>query len=136
MTAEEKVRELGLILDTPPGPLANYVPVVRTGNYLYFSGHIPPADANGNRIAGKLGAGMTTEQGYQVARDVTITLLTTLKRETNNLDSVRRIVKVVGFVNSAPDFIQQLQVVNGASDLLVEVFGPDIGRRPLRRRRR
>src|SRR5205823_4141885 len=90
--------------------------------------HLPAPDASGNRPAGKLGANLSPEEGYKLARDAAITLLATLRRELGSLDRVRNVVKVVGFVNSAPDFIQQPQVVNGASDLLVEVFGPEIGR--------
>src|SRR5438105_4463766 len=128
MTAEERIRELGLSLEAPAAPLANYVPVVRTGPLLFLSGHLPAPDASGNRPTGKLGANLSPEEGYKLARDAAITLLATLRRELGSLDRVRNVVKVVGFVNSAPDFIQQPQVVNGASDLLVEVFGPEIGR--------
>jgi enamine deaminase RidA (YjgF/YER057c/UK114 family) len=128
MTAEQRIRELGLNLEAPAGPLANYVPMVRTGNLLFLSGHLPAAGADGSRPAGKLGADLSVEQGYAAARQAAIALLTTIRRELGSLDRVRRIVKVLALVNSAPDFVQQPQVVNGASDLLVEVFGEAIGR--------
>jgi enamine deaminase RidA (YjgF/YER057c/UK114 family) len=128
MSAEERIRELGLNLEAAAGPLANYVPVVRSGNLLFLSGHLPPAGADGARPAGKLGADLSVEQGYAAARQAAVALLTTVRRETGSLDKVRRIVKVLALVNSAPDFVQQPQVVNGASDLLVEVFGETIGR--------
>jgi len=128
MAAEDRIRELGLDLQGAAGPLANYIPVVRTGNLLFLSGHLPPAGADGKRPAGKLGADLSVEEGYAAARAAAIALLTTVRREVGTLNRVRRIVKVLGMVNSAPDFVQQPQVVNGASDFLVEVFGEAIGR--------
>ena len=128
MAAEDRIRELGLDLQGAAGPLANYIPVVRTGNLLFLSGHLPPAGADGKRPAGKLGADLSVEEGYAAARSAAIALLTTVRREIGTLNRVRRIVKVLGMVNSAPDFVQQPQVVNGASDFLVEVFGETIGR--------
>jgi enamine deaminase RidA (YjgF/YER057c/UK114 family) len=123
MTAEDRVRELGLDLTKNPNPMANYVPAVRSGNLLFVSGHVPPAAADGSRPTGKLGAEIDIDRGYQVAREVAVALLSTLKAELGSLDRVRRVVKLLGMVNATPDFNQHPRVVNGASDLLVEVFG-------------
>ncbi len=118
-TPEEKLKQLGIELGTPPMPLANYVPAARTGNLLFLSGHGPKR----GEFLGKVGKDLTVEQGYQAARSVTVNLLASLKANLGELSRVKRIVKVVGFVNSAGGFTQQPQVVNGCSDLLVEVFG-------------
>lgn len=128
MTAEEKARELGLDLSRPVTPVANYVPAVRTGNLVFLSGHVPPAGPDGARPSGKLGAEFDVEQGYQIARAVAGAMLTSLRAEAGSLDRVKRIVKVLGIVNATSDFTQHPRVVNGASDLLVEVFGEAIGK--------
>ncbi len=128
MTAEDKVRELGLDLSRPATPLANYVPAVRTGNLVFLSGHVPPARADGSRPAGKVGAEVNVDQAYQLARTVAVAMLGSLRAEIGSLDRVRRIVKVLGMVNATADFTQHPRVVNGASDLLVEVFGEAIGK--------
>ncbi len=127
MTAEERARELGLDLAAQPRPVANYVPAARAGDLLYLSGHIPAPDANGRRPSGKVGIDLSVEEAYQIAREVAVALISTVRAELGSLDRVRRVVKVVGMVNAGPDFSQQPQVINGASDLLVEVFG-DRGR--------
>lgn len=127
MTAEQRASELGLDLSKRPTPAANYVPAVRTGNLLFLSGHVPPPAPDGTRASGKLGADLTVEEGYQVARSVATALLSTIKAELGSLDRVARVVKVLGMVNATPDFTQHPRVMNGASDLLVEVFG-EIGR--------
>ncbi len=123
MTAEQRARELGLDLAIQPTPLANYLPAVRSGNHVYLSGHIPPAGQDGRRPTGKVGVDLTVDEAYAIARKVGVALLATLRAELGSLDHVRRIVKVVGMVNAAPDFTDQPRVVNGVSDLLVEVFG-------------
>ena len=128
MTAEDRIRELGLDLTRPATPLANYLPTVRTGNLVYLSGHVPPANSEGVRPAGRLGADLDVEQGYAAARAVAVAMLASLRAEVGSLDRVRRIVKVLGMVNAAPDFAQHPRVINGASDLLVEVFGEAIGK--------
>ena len=125
MGVEEKLKELGLELPPPATPVANYVPAVRTGNLVFLSGH-GPVEKN-RLIRGKLGRDLTVEEGYQAARIVAIGLLGSLKGVVGDLDKVRQIVKVLGMVNCVPDFLDHPQVVNGASDLLVEVFG-DRGR--------
>ena len=117
MSAEKKLKQLGLTLAKPTAPLANYVNAVQTGNLLYLAGKGPGA------VAGKLGAEFSVEQGYQHARDVGLNLLAVMKAELGSLDRVRRVVKVLGMVNAVPDFRDQPKVINGCSDLFVEVFG-------------
>ena len=119
---EAKLKELGIELQTPPAPVANYVNAVRTGNLLFLAGK-GPRKADGKNITGKLGKDLTIEQGYEAARVTGINQLAVLKAELGNLNKVKRIVKVLGMVNSTPDFIDQPKVVNGFSDLMVEVFG-------------
>lgn len=121
-TIEQTLTKMGITLITPTKPVANYVKAVRTGNLVFLAGHVS-ARADGSPIAGKLGKDLTVEQGYEAARQTTISLLSTLKAEIGNLDRIRRIVKVTGFVNSTPDFGDQPKVINGCSDLLVAVFG-------------
>ena len=123
-TAEAKARELGLDLKAS-APLANYVPAVRTGNLVFLSGHGPVE--NGGLIRGKLGDDLDVERGREAARAVAVQLLGSLKAEIGDLGNVVRIVKLLCLVNSTPDFKQHPQVANGASDLLVEIFG-DAGR--------
>jgi len=123
---QAKLESLGIELPTPPAPVANYVRTVRTGNLVFTSGH-GPMKPDGSLVKGKVGKDLTVEEGYESARLTAIALLASLKKEIGDLSRVRRIVKVTGMVNSAPGFIDQSQVINGCSDLLVEVFG-DRGR--------
>jgi enamine deaminase RidA (YjgF/YER057c/UK114 family) len=123
---EAKLKELGITLPAPQPPVANYVNAVRTGNLLFLAGK-GPTGPDGKDVIGKLGRDLTVEQGYQAARFVAINLLAVLKTEIGDLKKVRRIVKVLGMVNSDPAFTQQPEVINGCSDLLVAVFG-DKGR--------
>ena len=122
MSAEDKARELGIEFGSAGAPAGNYVPAVRTGNLIFVSGQIPTRP-DGSRPAGKLGANATVEEGYEAARLCGVALLARLREAAGSLDRVVRIVKVTGFVNATPDFTQQPQVVNGASDLLAAVFG-------------
>jgi enamine deaminase RidA (YjgF/YER057c/UK114 family) len=122
MSAEDRVRELGLNLEGAGPPAGNYVPTVRTGDLVYVSGQLP-VRADGSRVTGRLGQDLTVEEGYQAARFCGVALLARLRGELGSLDRVRRIVKVTGFVNAAPEFVEHAQVINGASDLLAEVFG-------------
>ena len=115
---DKKLKELGIELPAASSPAANYVKAVRVGNVLYLSGH---AAVSGFR--GKLGKDMTTEQGYQAARSTAISAIATLQQELGDLNKVKRIVKVMGMVNSTPDYVEQHLVVNGFSDLMVAVFG-------------
>ncbi len=122
MNAENKLKELGLELPPAAKPVANYVSAVRTGDLVYLSGHGPLRNDR-TMITGKVGTDLTLEEGYEAARRVALGLLGSLKAEIGNLDKVRRVVKLLGMVNCTPDFIDQPKVINGASDLLVKVFG-------------
>ena len=120
--AEARIKALGIQLITPTAPIANYVKSVRVGNMVYLSGH-GPDKPGGGLVTGKVGAGLTAEQAKDAARLTGISLLSTLKAAIGDLNKVKRIVKVLGMVNAAPTFEQHPQVINGCSDLLVEVFG-------------
>jgi len=119
---ELKLEELGITLSTPSSPVANYVNTVLTGNLLYISGKGPLQD-NGEYIKGKVGENLTIEEGYYAARVTAINLISTLKASLGDLSKVKRIIRVTGMVNSSSDFTEHPSVVNGCSDLLVEVFG-------------
>ena len=125
---EDRISSLGYTLPSEAAPVANYVPAVLVGEagLVYTSGHVPRRD-DGSFITGKLGAGTSVEDGYEAAKRTALSLLGTLKATIGELDRVERIVKLLTMVNSAPDFTDQSSVANGASDLLVEVFG-DKGR--------
>ncbi|GIM47912.1 hypothetical protein DNHGIG_34610 [Collibacillus ludicampi] len=116
-TPEQRLQELGLTLPAPRQAAGNYVGGVRTGNLLFLSGQ------GTDEYRGKLGEDVTVEVGYQAARQCMLNLLTVVKQEIGDLCKVKRIVKLLGFVNSAPDFTDQPKVMNGASDLLVQIFG-------------
>ena len=126
MKIENRLKEIGIELPPPVKPVANYVTTVQTGNLVFTSGH-GPVNMSGDLETGQLGADMTVEEGYQSARLVGLGLISTLKDALGDLDRIKRVVKVVGFVNSTPDFLDHPKVINGVSDLLVEVFG-DKGR--------
>lgn len=126
MSVQEKLQELGIAIGSPGRPVANYVGCVRTGNLCYVSGHGPRLPEGGS-VTGKVGRDLTTEQGYEAARLCMIACLTSLQGEIGDLNKVRRIVKLLGMVNCTEDFGEQPQVMNGASDLLVAIFG-DRGR--------
>jgi len=119
---EAKLAALGIELPTPSTPVANYVNAVKTGKLLFLAGK-GPTQANGENITGKLGADLTIEEGYEAARITGINQLAVLKAELGNLNKVQRIVKVTGMVNAIPEFTDQPKVINGFSDLMVEVFG-------------
>ena len=119
---EEKLHQLGYTLPSPPSPGGNYVRTVRTGNLIFLAG-TAPRRPDGTRVQGKLGQDLSTEEGYEAARLCALNLLASLKEATGDLDNVARIVKLLGMVNSTPDFGDQPKVINGASDLLVELFG-------------
>ena len=126
MKIEQRLEELGVELPEPVGPLANYVTTVQTGNLVFTSGH-GLVTSEGKVYKSQLGTDATIKDGYASARQVAVCLLSTLKHAFGDLERIKRIVKVVGFVNSAPDFTDQSAIVNGASDFFVEVFG-DKGR--------
>lgn len=119
---EARIKSLGIQLITPTAPIANYVKAVRVGNLVYLSGH-GPDKPDGSLVTGKAGSDLTLEQAKDAARLTAISLLSTLKAEIGNLNKVKRIVKVLGMVNAVPGFEQHPQVINGCSDLMVEVFG-------------
>ena len=119
---EDKLKELGHTLPGQGTPGGNYVPAVTTGNLVYTAGHVARRP-DGNLVAGKLGTDLTVDEGYEAARITALNLLGSLKAEIGDLDRVTRVVKLLCMVNSAPDFGQQPAVANGASDLLVEIFG-------------
>lgn len=119
---EARLQSLEIVLPTPSAPVANYVRTVRTGNLVFTSGH-GPVGSDGVLVKGKLGRDLDVEKGYEAARLTAVALLASLKQEIGDLSRVRRVVKVTGMVNSDPSFIDQSKVINGCSDLLVEVFG-------------
>ncbi|OLD39299.1 MAG: hypothetical protein AUI57_03625 [Candidatus Rokubacteria bacterium 13_1_40CM_2_68_8] len=127
MSAEARLKEKNITLPKPATPMANYVGAVRVGNLLFVSGHGPVRDGKAT-MRGKLGKDLSVEEGYQVARDVGLSLLATVRANLGSLDKVRRVVKVLGMVSSAEGFGDQPKVINGFSDLMVEVFGEGIGK--------
>ena len=124
---EARLAELGIELPETPPPIANYVPGVRTGNLVYLSGLGPASRADGTTPSGKVGSDLTIEEGYEAARLTGLNIISRMKGLVGDLDNVRRVVKLLGMVNCDPSFNQQPAVINGCSDLLVEVFG-DKGR--------
>ncbi len=119
---ESRLAELGYTLPPPPEPIGNYLSACRSGNIMWMAG-VGSRRADGSRISGKLGADLTVEQGYEAARWCALNLLARMKAELGDLDRVTRILKVVGMVNSSPDFEEQARVIDGASDLFVDLFG-------------
>lgn len=122
MSIENRLRELGITLPAPPKPVGSYIPAVRTANLVFLSGILPFQEG---KLAweGKLGHELTVEQGKQAARLALINALAVIQQALGSLDRVKRIVRLGGHVASAPGFNQQPMVLNGASDLLVEIFG-------------
>jgi enamine deaminase RidA (YjgF/YER057c/UK114 family) len=119
---EAKLEALGLTLPSPPAPVANYVRAVTVGNLVFLAGHGPTRDGS-FVFQGKVGAERTVEEGYQAAQLVMLNCLSSLKQEIGDLDRVERIVKLLGMVNCTEEFGQQPEVINGGSDLLVELYG-------------
>ena len=119
---EARLAELGITLPEPPSPVANYVNGVRTGNLVFLAGK-GPRRPDGTELRGKLGAEVSIEEGYEGARLTAINQLAVLKAMLGDLDRVVQVVKVLGMVNSTPDFVDQPAVINGFSDLIVDVFG-------------
>src|SRR4051812_43848878 len=126
MKTERRLKELGIELATPTSPIANYVNAVRTGNLLYLAGKGPGLPGK-PLPTGKVGRDFTVEQAYGYARETGLSLIAVMKAELGDLDRVKRIVKMLGMVNAVPEFGNQPEVINGCSDLFVEVFG-DRGR--------
>ena len=119
MSVNARLEELGIVLPEPVRPVATYVRFVQTGNLLFISGTGPGPEIP----KGKLGADMSIEEGYAAARSVGLSILATAQDALGSLDRVKRLVKLLGMVNSTPDFGDQPKVINGCSDLFVEVFG-------------
>jgi len=127
INVEERIKELGLPL--PPAPPAGgvYKPVIIVDKMLYVSGQ-GPVRSDQSLIKGKLGSELNTEEGYQAARQVGLTMLSTIKNQLGELSTIKRLVKTLGMVNSQPDFYEHPQVINGFSDLMVEILGDDLGK--------
>jgi enamine deaminase RidA (YjgF/YER057c/UK114 family) len=125
ISAEARLKEKNITLPSEPEPVANYVNAVRVGNLLFMAGNTPGAQW---MPKGKVGKDLTVEQGYQAARQAGVILLAKVKTALGSLDRVKRIVKVLGMVNSADGLAEQPKVVNGFSDLMIEVFGEPIGK--------
>jgi enamine deaminase RidA (YjgF/YER057c/UK114 family) len=123
---EARLASLGLTLPEAPNPVANYLPAVLAGNFLFISGQISKA-ADGSVIKGRLGAELTLAQGQEAARASALAILAQARAATGDLDRIVQVVKLTGFVNATADFVDHPQVLNGASDLMVEVLG-DNGR--------
>lgn len=121
---EQRLNELGIELSSPSPPTANFVRTVKVGNLVFLSGH-GPDKPEGGRVIGKVGGDLSLEQGNEAARLTGISLLSSLKAEIGDLNKIRRFVKVTGMVNADPSFTEHSQVVNGFSDLMVEIFGDD-----------
>ena len=122
MEIENKLKALGIVLPNPPIPAANYIGYVRVGNLLFIGGNIGRIDGV-IKYRGKVGAEISVEQAYDAARNCALNHLAIMKSALGDLDKVERIVKVLGYVNVAPGFVDMPKVVNGESDLLVQVFG-------------
>ena len=122
MTPEQKLKELKIDLGPVSAPIANYVNAVRTGNLLFLAGK-GPRDEQGRRPTGKVGREYSVEQAYQHARSVGLDLLAVMRAELGSLDKVKRVVKVLGMVNAVPEFQDHPRVINGCSDLFVQVLG-------------
>jgi enamine deaminase RidA (YjgF/YER057c/UK114 family) len=127
MGAEARLGELHIELPDGMPPVGNYVAAVRTGNLLFLAGH-GPVRVDGTMVTGKVGDDLDLAAARDAARLVALNLVTTLRRELGSLDAVGRIVKVLGMVNCAPGFTQTPAIVDGCSDLLVQIFGEDVGR--------
>jgi enamine deaminase RidA (YjgF/YER057c/UK114 family) len=124
---EEKIKALGLELPPAPPSLGIYYPVVITGKHLYVSGQ-GPVQSNGELIKGKVGKDLTLEEGQVAARQVGLTMLSTIKEQIGDLGKIKRIIKTLGMVNCYPEFEQHPQTINGFSQLMVDVFGEELGK--------
>ncbi len=127
MGIESRLKEMGFELPPAPRPVGNYVGGVQVDKLLFMSG-VGPRHADGTMITGKLGAGMSVDQGYDAARVVALNMLANIRQAVGSLDRIERVVKVLGMVNCTPDFNDMPKVINGFSDLFVELLGPDRGR--------
>jgi enamine deaminase RidA (YjgF/YER057c/UK114 family) len=122
MSADQRIKELGIVLPAGSAPAANYANAVRTGNLLFIAGKAPLPE-NGKLPKGRLGREFSVEDGYRFARSAAIDLMAVMRIELGSLDRVARVVEIQGFLNATPEFEDHAKVLNGCSDLLVEVFG-------------
>ena len=122
MDIEARLKEMGFSLPEPPQPVAAYVPAVQVGDLLFLSGTTCYKDGE-FLFTGRVGAVLTIEQGYAAAQQTALNLLSVIKTTLGSLDQVKRVVKLNGYVNSAPDFDRQPEVINGASELLEQLYG-------------
>jgi enamine deaminase RidA (YjgF/YER057c/UK114 family) len=122
MAADDRIAELKLELPKPPKPAGVYVPTVQVGNMLYVSGH-GPLRSDGTMMTGRVGMDLTEEEGRVAARQVGLTILATVRAALGTLNKIERVVKVLGMVNATPDFQKHPSVINGFSQLMVDVFG-------------
>jgi enamine deaminase RidA (YjgF/YER057c/UK114 family) len=127
MSAEANLKAKNIVLPEAPRPVANYITALELDGLLYVSGH-GPAPVPGARKTGKVGADLSVDEGYQAARLTGLGILATVRQKLGSLDRVERVVKLLGMVNAAPDFADHPKVINGCSDLFVEVFGEERGR--------
>ena len=126
MSAEAKLAELKLELPPAPKPMGVYKPVVVVGNLIYVSGH-GPLKPDLSLIKGRVGAELSLEEGKAAARQVGLAILASLRAHFGSLDRIKRVIKTLGMVNSAPDFLEHPKVINGCSELFAEIWGPDHG---------
>lgn len=126
MGFDAKIEELGLELPPAPKPVGAYQTIMTVGNLVYLSGHVPLLP-DGSLIKGRVNSEADQQAGYDAARQVGLTLLASLRKHLGSLDQVKRVIKVLGMVNSAPDFYGHPQVINGCSELFAQVFGEDAG---------
>ena len=126
MSAEERLKELGIELPEVPEPKAVYKPCLIDGRHLYVSGHVPMRP-DFTRIRGKVGQDMSTDEAKQMARLVGLLILSTVRKHIGSLNKVKRVIKVLGFVNGVPDFDKHPLVINGCSELFAEIWGPENG---------
>ena len=122
MSIEQNLADLGIELPSPAAPAANYVPFVKSGNYLYISGQVPMGP-DGLEFIGKVGESISADTAQQSAKLCAINILAQAKAALGDLNKIKRLVKLVGFVNSSPDFGEQPKVINGASDFMVAILG-------------
>lgn len=126
MSADVKLEELGLELPPAPAPMGVYKPIVITGDLAYLSGH-GPVQSDGTLMVGRVGADLDLDAGYRSARQVGLTMLATLRANLGSLDRVKRVIKVLGMVNSTPDFPDHPKVINGCSELFAQIWGEENG---------
>ncbi|MEQ9401015.1 MAG: RidA family protein [Longimicrobiales bacterium] len=128
VSPEGRLRDLGIELTTPVAPVATYVPTVQVGPILYVSGHTPRLPDGSASHRGTVGRDLSVEEGRAAARQCGLNILATVRQALGSLDRVSRLVRTLGMVNAGPDFTQQPQVINGFSDLMVDVFGEEAGK--------